>query len=48
VRSVSSLLILEGLMYFINDAVRRSDTPTHIRLEPYDVFELVAGSGTGG
>lgn len=43
-RGLSSLLILQRLLELINEEVA-SDGP---RLEPQDVFDLIAGTSTGG
>jgi patatin-like phospholipase/acyl hydrolase len=50
VRGLSSLLILQELMRQINvciGASRPSDNPHH-DVKPHDIFELVAGTSTGG
>lgn len=50
VRGLSTLLILQGLMSQINKSIRDlgdSEDP-HRDVEPHEIFELVAGTSTGG
>ena len=42
---LQSLLILQALMFQINKALGEGDNR---ELQPYDVFQLVAGTSTGG
>ena len=48
VRGLSSLLILQELMRHINIAIKRQRRGEDIGVGPRDVFDLVAGTSTGG
>src|SRR5438034_11730076 len=53
VRGLSSLLILQRLMQQINSSLEearlhRGDRRPHREVQPHEVFDLVAGTSTGG
>ena len=50
VRGLSSLVILQRLMTHINEAIRdqRRSDDTRNGVEPHEVFDLFAGTSTGG
>lgn len=50
VRGLSSLLILDELMRQINDSIRTlsHSSDLHSNLLPHHIFDLVAGTSTGG
>lgn len=50
VRGLSSLLILDELMRQINDSIQALSHSSDLRsnLLPHDIFDLVAGTSTGG
>ena len=49
-RGFSSLIILQELMRQINQSIedKVSARDIHVEIKPHDVFDLVAGTGTGG
>ena len=49
-RGLSSLLILQDLMKYINVTIRNEKhaNGAHEDVEPHDVFDFVAGTSTGG
>jgi len=48
IRGISSVLILEELMAKINAIVEKESNPPYEKLKPYEIFELIAGTSTGG
>lgn len=47
-RGLSTLLILRDLMSKINTSIRKTKGNEHREIEPHEIFELVAGTSTGG
>lgn len=50
IHGISTLFILQALMALVNEIIRseRDQEVQHEYLEPHDIFNLVAGTSTGG